>query len=443
MIIRSDKLQVKVTTPEQEAALSDTLRLYRTLVRDLMTLAYTHWPELGRLTGTEVIAKVEGLIHRTNARPSVRYAYFGKRYYKFPSYLRRSAIMDAVGQVRSFVTRYNQWAGGIRKSRTSRPPCLTTSTNTFPSLYWNQCIKFNESMDQAFIKVWFNGDWIWMTFSCSGQMRYQGKGEALSPLLSLKNKKWSLSLPQEFKTPKQKPNPSRMLSFDVGINTCVTWAVVDQTGTVHARGFIKRSDKDQEQRLMQRIRLKARKQTRHASLLPLGFCARSHQKLTNLADNESHQISRRVLNLAIAHNCQGIVAENLKGFRPKAGKKRSPMKARFHRWFHRMLVKRLKDKAKEIGMKTILVYPRGTSSEAFDGSGQVKRDKNNYSLCTFANGKRYHADLNAAYNIAARGFITLQGKKREPKARAVQQKSDRTPRTSVTLSTLWDIPKAA
>lgn len=31
--------------------------------------------------------------------------------------------------------------------------------------------------------------------------------------------------------------------------------------------------------------------------------------------------------------------------------------------------------------------------------------EDNYSMCTFANGKSYHCDLSASYNIGARYFI--------------------------------------
>ena len=194
---------------------------------------------------------------------------------------------------------------------------------------------------------------------------------------------------------------------------------------------------------MQRIRTKARKQTRHGNRLPAGFCARDHQRLKNLADNQAHQISRRLVDQAVESGCQAIVVEDLKGWRPKAGGKRTPMKQRFHRWFHRMLVRRIESKAQEVGLRFVSVYARGTSSQAFDGSGSVKRDPTNYSLCTFASGKHYHADLNAACNIAARGLIYFQGGRRKPETRASQQKSDRTPRTPVTLSTLWAKAQAA
>lgn len=437
-IIRSDTLTLQVTSAEQQAALTETLDLYRRLVRDLMTVAYTHWPVVGVCEGNEAVKVLESLIHPTRHRPTVRYPYFSRRYYKFPSYLRRVAIMDAVGQVRSFVTRFDAWRRGERKTRTARPPRLTASTRTFPSLYGGQCAKVNADATHAFIKVRQRNDWLWMGFRLKGQCRFRGKGKAKSPLLTFNGRQWRLSLPEQFHPPSPANGaPDRVLAVDVGINTAATWAVVDAQGTVHARGFLHRSDKDREHRLMQRIRRKARKQTRHGSRLPPGFCGRDHARLTRLADNEAHQLSRRLVNLALDHGCQAVVVENLTGWRPKGGGKRTPMKARFHRWCHRQLATRIDSKAVEAGLRCVAVHARGTSSQAFDGSGPVRRDRANYRRCTFASGKRYHADLNAAYNIAARGHVVFQGHRRKAAPRADSQTSTGTPRTPVTLSTLW------
>lgn len=157
-IIRSDTLTLQVTNADQQTALADTLTLYRRLVRDLMTVAYTHWPQVGACEGNAVVEVMERLIHPTQKRPQVRYAYFAKRYYKFPSYLRRVAIMDAVGQVRSFVTRFDAWRCGERKHRHAKPPRLTASTRTFPSLYGSQCAKINADATHAFIKVRYRND---------------------------------------------------------------------------------------------------------------------------------------------------------------------------------------------------------------------------------------------------------------------------------------------
>lgn len=68
-------------------------------------------------------------------------------------------------------------------------------------------------------------------------------------------------------------------------------------------------------------------------------------------------------------------------------------------------------KAHRLGMRLSRVCAWNTSRLAFDGSGEVKRGKDsektggNYSLCEFPNGKVYHCDLSASYNIGARYFI--------------------------------------
>ena len=133
--------------------LHDTVALYQRYVRALSSVCLAHWKTIGRLDGNEVIQVMEGLIHPTANRPLVKYSYFQRAFYKFPSYLRRSAIMDAVGQVRSFLNRYDQWqTAACRKSKLSRPPVFGFG-HTFPSLYKGQCIKYADDLRSIEIKV--------------------------------------------------------------------------------------------------------------------------------------------------------------------------------------------------------------------------------------------------------------------------------------------------
>ena len=65
------------------------------------------------------------------------------------------------------------------------------------------------------------------------------------------------------------------------------------------------------------------------------------------------------------------------------------------------------------GIRVSRICARNTSRLAFDGSGYVTRGAYvqngkkcyNYSICVFPNGKIYHCDLNASYNIGSRYFI--------------------------------------
>ena len=177
-MIRSDRLNIN-TDAQQKRVLGDTLSLYRKYVRDLMVLINARWRVFQHAHGNDIVKLVEDLIHPTKQRPLIKHPHFHKNYYKFPSYLRRVAIMDAAGQVRSFHTRYDDWLdNGMR----NMPPKLTVSTATFPSLYKGQCIKFSDDNKTAFIKVRIRNDWIWQAFRLSGQSRFLGKGNAMSPV---------------------------------------------------------------------------------------------------------------------------------------------------------------------------------------------------------------------------------------------------------------------
>ncbi|MBL8148716.1 MAG: transposase [Blastocatellia bacterium] len=118
--------------------------------------------------------------------------------------------------------------------------------------------------------------------------------------------------------------------------------------------------------------------------------------------------------------------------------KGSTLRQRFHSWLHGRIVELVKEKFLEVGAKVEFVNAANSSKYAFDGSGLVKRDKNNYSLAKFSNGKLYNCDLNASYNIAAKFLVEnfkLLG--RNSQEAYVGRSSRDVPRMPVTLSTLW------
>ena len=62
-------------------------------------------------------------------------------------------------------------------------------------------------------------------------------------------------------------------------------------------------------------------------------------------------------------------------------------------------------KAHRCGIRIRRVCAWNTSKLAYDGSGPVARDTDNYSMCTFKTGKRHECDLSASYNIGSRYFL--------------------------------------
>ena len=77
---------------------------------------------------------------------------------------------------------------------------------------------------------------------------------------------------------------------------------------------------------------------------------------------------------------------------------------------------------------------------AHDGTGEVSRSDRK-DLCEFSDGKQYHADLNASYNIGARFFIRATIKPLSEKRRLAlgAKVPEVLVRTEQTLSTLYKL----
>ncbi len=432
-IVRTDKWQLN-PTPEIKRYLEMTVDEYRAFCRALSYVVMSHWVEVAG--ADRRCAAVEKLIHKTSQNPNPKYNYFGKRFYKFPSYLRRAAIEFVCGQVSSFMTRYWEWQGGNRKRRDAKPPSFNSEAGCHPALYRGQCIKFHDNFGVAEIKVWNGFDWGWVKMQITGKARQRHlmeNSKGLSPSLVVKKGNAHLSVP--FKLHPQKRGSDLVCGVDVGINTTATASIVSSDGTVIARKFFHRGiDIDRRDKVLQQIRVKA-KQTKK---LHRGFCKTLYCRAAGINQNMAQHVSKGIVEFALEHGASAIVFEDLQGWKPKAGRKRSNLKQRFHNWLHRLLVKLTESKFVEVGGKVELVYPRGTSSWAFDGSGQLTRSKKNYALAAFTTDKRYNCDLSASYNIAARYWAyKLKLACRNGRQLSSSKSSGDKQRMPVTLCALW------
>lgn len=431
-IVRTDKWTLN-PTPEIKQYLEMTVAEYQAFCKALSYVVMGHWVEIAGADSR--CAAVEQLIHKTSKNPNPKYSYFGKRFYKFPSYLRRAAIKFVCGQVSSFLTRYRDWQGGSRKRKDAKPPQFNPDSGCYPALYRGQCIKIHD-FDVAEIKVWNGSDWVWVNVQITGlrQRHLLEHSKALSPYLVVRNGKAHLSVP--FKLHPEKLSGDLVCAVDVGINTTATATIISSDGTVVARRFFHRgTDIDRRDKVLQQIRVKAR-QTKK---LHKGFCKSLYRRAAGLNYNMAQHISKGIVQFALEHGASVVVFEDLVGWKPKAGHKRSKLKQRFHNWLHRLLVQLTENKFVEVGGTVELVYPRGTSSWAFDGSGQLQRSKQNYALATFQTGKRYSADLNGSYNIGARYWAyTLKLAYRNGRQLSSSKSSGDKQRMPVTLSRLWD-----
>ena len=433
--VRTDKWKI-LATQQQKELLRKTVSEFRRLVRCLVGVINTHWSTIGLLDAKSQIPAIEKLVHQTAKNPSPKYQYFNRCFYKFPSYYRRGAIQFAVGQVSSFNTRYREWQSGIRKRKDALPPRLNADCGTYPPLYKGQCIKFADDLNSAMIKVFSGTDWIWTTVGITGhrERHLNPNNQRKSPYLMVNGKGCHLSVPFQIKTPKLLDKES-VLSCDLGINTTATISVVNFDGTVSYREFI-HPGRDIDRR-DKRLKIISKK----ASLtgkLQKGFARGLYRKAGNINREIGQKVSARLVKIAKQYGVICIVFEYLKGWRPRGGKKRSTLKQRFHNWLHRRIVSLTEMKWSELGGRVVFVNPRGTSSYAYDGSGKLKRNNQNYALARFANSKLYNADLSASYNIGARGILQLCGGNSPENLQG--KSSCKLLRSPVTLSILWVVP---
>lgn len=453
----------------------DTVVAYRKLANALATVFLTHWHEVHDLP----VQDLESWFHTTKKTPATLYGeWFARHFHKVPAYLRRAATMAAHGAVSSFMTRYRAWQGGDRRMRAQRPP-RWGGVSAWPTLYAanggaGAMIRRDGDAVQLKLLDSASGDWFWRNAVVvrRGQRHSNAAAVPKSPALIVRGS--TLSLAQPFELPRQKKReenaPDRVCSVDQGINKQAVCSIVASDGTVLARKFIARAAHiDRRDKALQRIRRKARQTMGGGGTLANGFCKRLYARAAGLNLHIARAVARDVILFAVAHGAHTIVFESLKGWRPQGGRKRSGLRAKFHGWLHRALVRQVERSAEERGMRVAFVPPRGTSAWAYDGSGRVVRDRFNYGRCRFTTGKEYDCDLSAAQNIAARYFVQRErlrsranavafGEQRVSPAggktgwltrggRTVARQRDSTvrPRTPVTLSSLWAAspPRAA
>lgn len=380
-----------------------TVQLYREAVSFVIDVCIDCYSELSAIEPSENVSAaklvqgaVEHLIHKTkNNKP--RYAAFDRKFYKFPSYLRRAAITDAWGTVCSFKSLTANWK---KSDCRGKHPRLCRHPKTFPCMFRENM--YHESPME--LKLFVRGDWVWVPVSVSQPdlrwvQQHCSSFSQSAPALVKCGHHFELRFLYTYSSkdiPKfaKDKEVSTVLGVDLGVNTDAVCAVVHRDGTVTGRTFIDHPvEKD---RLYTDCRVISKSQKAGNS---------SNHRLWRFVNNYNYFIAvdtaSRVVQFARGNHCQVIVLEYLNFTKKIRGSKAQ----RITLWRKREIAHRIEALAAKFGIRTTYVCPYGTSMYAFDGSGIVSRDKKNHRLCTFTTGKQYNCDLSASYNIAARYFI--------------------------------------
>ena len=382
-----------------------TLDIYRAALSLTNKVVYAEWPTVETLpSSTARINYVENLMHATSTNICPKYAQFDSLFYKFPSYLRRAVISEAIGHVSGHITSFTKW----EREPNGDAPTFQSECDSFPVFYKDNMSEWIVN-GKVKLKLFTGTDWIWfiLPFEPVKLSRFpESEGwKRQNPMLVQKRKRWRLHFPFEKRTKLQNKDFRRpVLSVDLGINCTATASVVCSDGTVLHRAFIDYGgEKDLLKTIIGRIAVKSAQ----TWLIPEGepFCRNLWDDVRHLTDEIAHQCSAALVKLATEQNCQTIVFEHLGKLRvPKGVYGAARRRRKFHYWLQGRIQKFTQYKAHAEGIRISRVLARGTSANAFDGSGKVWR-LGNKQTALFRNEKYYNCDLSASYNIGARYWI--------------------------------------
>lgn len=434
---------VKLINPEFKLALINTINLYREAVAFLIDIFNKEWTNLEPLTGKNRNNFAEKLVHSTNK--NIATYDFDDKFNKFPSYLRRCAIQDALGIVSSYRSNLNNYeldryeAISNGKKFKKKAPSLSLKHFKCPAFYkGNMYERLNEDIVQ--LKLFIKNDWVYKTFKLRQQdINYINKKcsslKECSPLLVRKGRNFYLSYSFKGQTTlnKTRLKDQKILAVDLGLNKSAVCSIISYDGTVHKRLFInQKREKDHQNILINRLKVKQRLGGRFATNKSLW------SKINGLNTHITNDTVNKIITFATENKVDVIVFEYLDFTKRKKVYGKNNIASRLHLWCQRTIQSKVEDKAHAVGIRVNRINPKNTSALAFDGSGYVKRDKFNHSLCTFTTGKQYNCDLNASYNIGARYYIKEIKKAISKKkwADVVAKVPQLSTRTKCTLSTL-------
>ena len=393
-----------------------TVNLYRSAVDFYIEMIMREWAAFSAITQqTRAVNLAEECSVVTARRKSVKYD-FGKDFYKFPSYLRRSAIAEAFGKVSSYRSNLVNWENADKTSR-GKAPSAPKAGHVFPCLYRDNMYQTTGDPYTARIKVFIRNTWDWLTIPlrksdvdyitrhCFPISEDKGIGSLRSrricpPTLRKRGKEWFLDFPVEEKVvlTDAKVRNQTIIAVDLGINSACTLSVMRSDGTIVGREFLSLpAEKDSLEHAINRIK----KAQQHGNRKVPRLWAKANGMNERIAVLTAQFIADK----AVLYDADVIVFEHL----DRKGKLRGSKKQRLHLWRSQYVQEMVTNKAHRLGMRISHICAWGTSKLAYDGSGTVQRGRdaglNSYSVCKFSNGKIYNCDLSASYNIGARYFV--------------------------------------
>ena len=406
MSVVSYNVEVINNTNKLRHIVANTLALYNSALNYVCDVVLMHYDELNKLNNLERRMYLEHLIH--NTKNNIAKYDFDSRYYKLPCYLLRDIEAKAIGHIFSYKSnldnykkeRYNKISNG--KKFKKREPRLS-KCNLLPSFYKGNMYKMI-SDNKIALKIYEDNDWKYEEFKLKkNDLKYINKinGKRYNPEIKIIGKKIYIKFTfeiEDVKLQNKELNKRIICGVDLGVNNDATISIMNYEGTILGRHFINTNNKD----LMNHLLNKKRKIQRNSGNYKYLRNLHINNKINSINENIVNHTVNQIIKICLSYGVDVIVFENL---RHKFKRAKRSFRARLHRWRKIAIYNKAYEMAHRNGIRVSTVNPNGTSKYAYDGSGLVERDNDNYSICKFVSGKTYNCDLSASYNIAARYYI--------------------------------------
>ena len=220
----------------------ETVRLYRQAVSFFVDVCLTEWNLIstGKLQ-KERVNLVESLTVRTRQNPAVPYD-FSAAFYKFPSYLRRAAITEALGKVSSYHSNLTNWEAADPAKRGEKPS-LPQVGYVYPAMYRSGMFVCTE-MYRATVNVFIRNTWDWVLVDFRKSdadyiLRRCKNCKECVLALQKRGKKWFLDF--VFQTSAKLPDvpikDTSILAVDLGLSSACTCSIMTRSARSSERNF--------------------------------------------------------------------------------------------------------------------------------------------------------------------------------------------------------------
>lgn len=215
-------------------ALEESIMLYREALRTLIPIINNGWEALSEYTFTKQKYNcIENWVHNTKTNQAL--FDFDKKFPKFPTYLRRSAIAKALGIVSSYRSNLANW----KQNSKGQIPQLSLTHYAYPAYYKGNLFRNFDPIRQTIeLKVFKNGDWVYevyrlKTSDCTYYQNYLTGKKQNVPIIQKKGRRFYATFSYEENVPLIPEESIRKIcAVDLGLGTDATCSIMDQDGTV-------------------------------------------------------------------------------------------------------------------------------------------------------------------------------------------------------------------